>query len=76
MELWLKRLFRLFPGLRFEVIDVIVNGWHGHAAGNIPEFRGTLGCPYTRDRKEWPDIRRVAVKPMVCGCSKISRQTI
>jgi ketosteroid isomerase-like protein len=27
MELWWSRLFRLFPGFRFEVIDVIVKGW-------------------------------------------------
>lgn len=36
--------------------------------------RERWGAASTRDRKEWPDSRRVGVKPMVCGCSKISRQ--
>jgi ketosteroid isomerase-like protein len=27
---WFQRLYRFFPGLRFEIHDVVVNGWPGN----------------------------------------------
>jgi ketosteroid isomerase-like protein len=30
MRLWWQRMYRLFPGLSFEVRDVVVNGWPWH----------------------------------------------
>ena len=30
MEAWFERLFALFPGIRFEVQDVLVAGWPWH----------------------------------------------
>jgi ketosteroid isomerase-like protein len=52
MQLWWQRIFRLFPGLTFEVRDIIVKGWPWRTRiATYLRFHAVLpdGRPYHND---------------------------
>jgi ketosteroid isomerase-like protein len=56
---WFERLFELFPGIRFEVVDVLVKGWPWHTrAVVLVDVRTTVaGEPYRNEVAQTIELR-------------------
>jgi ketosteroid isomerase-like protein len=67
MRLWWERLYRVFPGLHFEIRDVLVKGWPWDTrVATYLRFKARLanGQPYENDvvqmlRMRWGRVTRV-----------------
>jgi ketosteroid isomerase-like protein len=60
MESWFERLYRLFPELSFEVLEVVAKGWPWHTSIAV-EWSARVtpreGSPYTNDAAHFIRMR-------------------
>jgi ketosteroid isomerase-like protein len=56
---WYQRLYRLLPGIRFEVTDVLVGGWpwRTRAVALVKVHATVAGEPYENDLAQVVDLR-------------------
>jgi ketosteroid isomerase-like protein len=59
MTSWFRRLFDLFPGIRFEVADVLVRGWpwHTRAVALVNVSTSVAGQPYRNEVAQTLELR-------------------